>query len=459
MSVLIIRLALYVLRRVIAARRHTQIGTSFAKVRQPYLPQACNMPFSPNASVVFLLLTILSAPLRAAAEDEATSNSQTEVNEVADNNTDTSGNGEQRNESQEAGTETATVIERSSPQPHINRHASLIAHLGLYQRQREVVQLVAADTPFNGLFLQETAGKPQGGILILHDNQQHGHWPAVTGPLREYLPDYGWATLAIELPSQPSALLPPRPSYDAQIVGDSELPALASEATEETQASNNSEEAAQVAEESDSTGIAASGKTEPLEQQTLTDNEPALPRLTGLPEIVDNPPQTTAEVQPTQQTPQQRYQQQMRSRLTAGMNYLNSRGQFNLVLIANGNSASWAIDFLNNKQQQRLAADQDTRGLALILVDPVQNTDNQLYLEQQLQQLEIPILDLVTEFNNLNPADNKRRAGMMRHRQRDSYRQIYIDGPDLSSRQHQTLKRRIRGWLKVNAAGIELPAS
>ena len=65
----------------------------------------------------------------------------------------------------------------------------------------------------------------------------------------------------------------------------------------------------------------------------------------------------------------------------------------------------------------------------------------------------------MTEFNNLNPADNKRRAGMMRHRQRDSYRQIYIDGPDLSSRQHQTLKRRIRGWLKVNAAGIELPAS
>lgn len=459
MSVLIIRLALYVLRRVIAARRHGQMGTSFAFVRKPHLSQACTMPFSSNFSVALLLFTFLLTPLTVIAEDEATSSNQTEASDTTETTTEGSANVEQSDEPQDSSNETTVAIERSSPRPGINRHSSVINHLSLYQRQREVVQLVAGDTPFHGLFLQENAGRPQGGILILHDNQQHGHWPAVTGPLREYLPDYGWATLAIELPDQPSALLPPRPSYDAQSDSDADQAEQTPEDTEPNQAGDNAEETTPTEEDSDSTGIAASGKSEPAEEQTLTDNEPALPRLTGLPEVASSQPNTTTPAQESSQTPQQRYQQQMRLRLTAGINYLNSRGQFNLVVIANGTSASWAIDFLNNQQQQKLADDQDLRGLALILVDPVQNTDNQLYLEQQLQQLEIPILDLVTDLNTLNPADNKRRAGMMRHRQRNGYRQIYVDGPDLSSQQHQALKRRVRGWLKTNAAGTELPTS
>lgn len=419
------------------------------------------MPFSSNFSVALLLFTFLLTPLTVIAEDEATDNTPTETEAAASADTDDEdpADTEQSDESQSVVNEPTMMIERSSPQPAINRHSSVIKHLSLYQRQREVVNLVAADTPFHGLFLQETAGKPQGGVLILHDNQQHGHWPTVTGPLREYLPNYGWATLTVELPDQPDTALPARPVYGSQASAETDQSAEPPQDTEPAQTDDDTEATTPVSENRDSTGIAASGKTEPENEQPLADNEPALPRLTGLPGITNNQPDTTTTTQPPSQTAQQAYQQQMRLRLAAGIEYLNSRGQFNLVVIANGNSASWAVDYLNNQQQQRLANNEDLRGLALILIDPIQNTENQLYLEQQLQQLEIPVLDLITNLNNLNPADNKHRAGVMKHRQRNRYRQIYVAGPDLSSQQHQALKRRVRGWLKTNAAGTELPGS
>ena len=57
------------------------------------------------------------------------------------------------------------------------------------------------------MFLAEATGNPQGGVLILHDNQQHGHWPDIVAPLREYLPQHGWSTLSIELPDTPAEQL------------------------------------------------------------------------------------------------------------------------------------------------------------------------------------------------------------------------------------------------------------
>jgi hypothetical protein len=158
----------------------------------------------------------------------------------------------------------------------------------------------------------------------------------------------------------------------------------------------------------------------------------------------------------------ERYQQQMRARIEAAMGYLNSRGQLNLVMIANGSSASWAVDFLLNKQQSR-ADGEPLKGYTLVMVDARQNPYNQLYLEDQLAQLDIPVLDLVTDYPTASNdptarySNHQRRAGVMRQRQRKQYRQIEMQAPDLTSNQHHALKRRIRGWLKTHAAGTELP--
>jgi len=400
-----------------------------------------------------LFVLLLTWPLFTHAEDEAEeeATADTEAVEQAD--------AEQQDEEQAADN---VVIElpRVKPQPEARRHASLIEHLTLHQRQREVVQMLARETPFNGLFLQETTGAPQGGILLLHDNEQHGHWPTITGPLREYLPDYGWATLAIELPSQPQEILPTRGIYEV----------VASENSEETDSDDSKEESATepeedavIAEESDSTGVAASGNPEPSEEQqdeNFNPNaEPALPRLTGLPQLPDNTQATPEQAAEDAASMQELYQQQMMARIETAISYLNQRGQYNLVIIANGSSASWAVDHLLNRQKQLQAESKEIAGNTLVLIDPLQDRYNQLYLENQLQQLEIPVLDLITDQGITQHSDNKRRAGMMKHKQRKMYRQIPVSAPDLHSTNHHALKRRVRGWLKTNAAGTELPTS
>lgn len=65
---------------------------------------------------------------------------------------------------------------------------------------KERVVLKAADKEFIGLYLEQTTGKPQGGLIILHGRGVHPNWNQVIKPLRENLPKHGWSTLSIQLP-------------------------------------------------------------------------------------------------------------------------------------------------------------------------------------------------------------------------------------------------------------------
>ena len=405
----------------------------------------------------FLLAYALLLSAAAYGEDEPQTLEKTEMEKTDEE------------QSEAAGVE-SEAPERVSPQTDHQRHQSIIDHLSLYQRQREVVELVNDDESFHGLFLQENMGQPQGGILLLHDNQQHAHWPTIVGPLRQYLPDYGWATLAIELPSQPIAQLPQRPSYGMPGSPDSgetvdeasENEAASSDETDSSPAEQSRNEA-DTNDDPNSIGGNASGQPEPPEaDNTLSDenNEPALPRLNRLPEAAESTETDNDTQALTETSASMRYQQQMRNRVNTAMDYLKSRGQLNLVIIANGNSASWAVNYLLNQQQQREGEDEKSiEAFSLILIDAQQNTHDQLYLEEQLTQLEIPILDLVINYNRASSDNSQRRAGMMRHQQRQDYRQLTLSAADLMNEQHQQVKRRVRGWLRSNAAGSELPVN
>lgn len=45
---------------------------------------------------------------------------------------------------------------------------------------------------------------PRGAVILLHGLGAHPDWPDVIAPLREQLPDAGWATLSIQLPVHPN---------------------------------------------------------------------------------------------------------------------------------------------------------------------------------------------------------------------------------------------------------------
>jgi pimeloyl-ACP methyl ester carboxylesterase len=59
----------------------------------------------------------------------------------------------------------------------------------------------AAQNTFFSLYLPHSGKKRRGGIILLHSAGAHPDWRQVINPLRTGLPDRGWATLSIALPS------------------------------------------------------------------------------------------------------------------------------------------------------------------------------------------------------------------------------------------------------------------
>lgn len=66
------------------------------------------------------------------------------------------------------------------------------------------VQLKANGVEFLGLYAESVTNKTQGGILLVHGIGLHPAWPDVIDPLRIHLPEYGWATLSIQMPVLPN---------------------------------------------------------------------------------------------------------------------------------------------------------------------------------------------------------------------------------------------------------------
>ena len=355
--------------------------------------------------------------------------------------------------------DTAEVtVTRVVPRVTDDRHQALIDHLELLSRGHEVIQLVAAEESFNGLYLPDISGEPQGGVLLLHNHGQHGHWPSLVGPLREYLTQYGWSTFSIELPDPPPPGVPDRSTADASSEPD---PATDTTAEEPAAPEENTEPAdtETTAEAVDSNGIALSDS--PEVNQAL-DNEPALPRLTELPALESQEAAET-ETTPTPDvvSPDEAYRNQVRARVAAGVNYLNQRGQFNIVVIASGSSAPWAVDFMNQLTTPIPDEEGNERGYALVLLDPTYSPQNPIPFTRLLGGLDLPVLDLVTGFGSVAEYQStihaqQQRAGLMKRRDRNQYRQIRMSSQDDMDSVTNQINRRVRGWLKTNAAGTQI---
>lgn len=351
---------------------------------------------------------------------------------------------------------------RVLPDSERQRHQGVSDYLNLHNRQQEMVALVTEETRFYGLFLQETTGVPQGGVLILHDNGQHGHWPQLVAPLRESLPGNGWATLSIELPDSPQQPLPPRPQYTAPATDEDT--AADEDTTDDNAATSTAAASTTSDEQADNAGPSLSSDAGDDDENSAADGaagqEPALPRLTTLPPLPDPAQQTEPAAEPGQEDAAGIYRRQMLGRIRAAVAYLNQRGQLNIVIIATGNSASWATAFMLERPRTVTRntnnADTEDRGYTLVMIDASDSRYSQVPLDQQLSGLSIPVLDLISPLGISAESDIRRRAGSMRHKQRNQYQQIAVPAFALQYDDSNLLVRRVRGWLRSHAAGMEL---
>lgn len=330
------------------------------------------------------------------------------------------------------------------------RTSSLLEHMRLFKREDEIVTLTSNEQAFYGLFLQEASGEPQGGILILHDDQQHGHWPAVIAPIREYLPLYGWATLSIELPDLPAIKQASRSEISSQQATTEEV--ASTEGKDEqaiTQTSDPVSIEPSKQEEKDNQGPALSTDEVIEPEASDQDNEPALPRLQALPEPAEDIQPATTQIESPEIDETLRYQQDNKDRILAAIDYLKARGQFNLVILGYGVGAAWAIDYVNSQSKD----DPEQKGLTLVTIDalPSRFTPNEMY--QQIKKLKVPFLDLIHPDQKTSLVSGKKRQRIMRRAKNTAYQQIITASVASYEEGESPTSRRIRGWLKTNAGG------
>ena len=60
--------------------------------------------------------------------------------------------------------------------------------------------LGSTDSSFIAIFNHHKGEEEKGAAIILHSVGGHADWPEVVSPLRNMLPEFGWATLSIQLP-------------------------------------------------------------------------------------------------------------------------------------------------------------------------------------------------------------------------------------------------------------------
>jgi len=353
--------------------------------------------------------------------------------------------------------------ERQLPDTSAKQSLYLQEHMALFNREEELTQLSTGEETIFGLFLPETSGAPNGAVLILHDNQQHGHWPEVVAPLREYLPDYGWASLTLELPDAPQKVLPARTfSQSPEENTPTEEQKSEDTATEENQAppvaeEANSEKDSEEAKDNQGPDTEASEVAQINEAEEAY--EPALPRLEKLPEIPQRsagqgPPQTPAE----QQNAEELYLKDGRGRIKTAIEYLQQeKGQLNLAIIGVGVGAAWAVDYVSRYAQQ-LNPEEDNKGMVIITIDPINEDEIIPGNEQQMTDITVPYLELLTGKADNRQAEfyAKRRQGKMKGAKRTDYRQIRFTQLSSPEQSESDLGRRIRGWLKTNAGGTQI---
>ncbi|MFT5132782.1 MAG: alpha/beta superfamily hydrolase [Gammaproteobacteria bacterium] len=66
--------------------------------------------------------------------------------------------------------------------------------------EKEVVWLKASGREFIALYQDYKSLQPKGAVILLHAMGGHPDWPEVVSPLRNLLPELGWATLSLQMP-------------------------------------------------------------------------------------------------------------------------------------------------------------------------------------------------------------------------------------------------------------------
>lgn len=290
-----------------------------------------------------------------------------------------------------------------------------------------VMWMTAASEEFLALYERDYTGAPQGAVLLLHAEGQHPGWPTTLNAIRTYLPNHGWSTLALTLPSPDSLPLPPRdepqgsesaqvssaeresPAADQDPAPAQQPPPVAAVEKEMTQAATNA---------------TAEGAIEPAEARAM-------------------------------------------ERIAEAMRFLHRQNLFNIAIIGDGVGAARATAFLHSLADMKAPAEasspENSGGMAMkpIRAMIIVNARNHIpasviNLPLALMDPEVATLDVYFGVDRRDQLEAQRRRLTAQRQKFQVYQQLKL--PEMASLEHNEnrLSRRIRGFLAQHARGIRV---
>lgn len=139
-------------------------------------------------------------------------------------------------------------------------------------------------------------------------------------------------------------------------------------------------------------------------------------------------------------------------RIKAGVDFLKAKGIKNIVIVAHSLGSSMAALYMATK------ADPGIRAFVAIGVSGEMHKDNKVGYLSSLKTIKVPVLDIYGS-NDLEQVlkSEKSKRKVARKAGNKNYTQVKIAGANhFFDNKDDVLIKRVRGWLKKNAAGTEV---
>jgi hypothetical protein len=293
-------------------------------------------------------------------------------------------------------------------------------------------QWIEGNPPFFAIWQSDRSGDAKGALLILHAEGEHPSWPQTTGPLHNSLPDYGWATLAVSLPNPPKKKIPERT-----------LPVKVHPSTITTEEPSDQEENSETAE-----------KTAKAEEPTPPVAEP---KTEPKPE-----PQKKPKTKEDESQKFANYDKAMEERLTAALQFLHDKGQFNIAILGSGDNAIYAERFMQSiipeitdkKLKDRF--EKPVRALLIYNGSEKLSHEKEAYTEW-FKDPEIPVFDIFSAHREQYVKAARQRQILAKRKKVETYSTLRIAEISYeTSWRENRLSRRIRSFLDAKVKGIEI---
>lgn len=268
---------------------------------------------------------------------------------------------------------------------------------------------------------EDQSEKPVGAVMLLHAQGQNPRWSDTLLRLHHHLPQHGWATLSIELPELPEPGVPERT-----------LEPPPAQAAPAPTGSDPVDETKVVHQEPATDTTAAAATPPPAPQVTVADARAAIQR-----------------------------------HVAAGTQYLQQKGQYNLVLLGEGASALWALEHLaeatvpdapkSADPTRKVVLDRPIRALIMLDLRIPESLPPQ-ELSERLRHPEVPTLDAYTDFSidARRAADERKRLSVKAGYQTYVQKRLppAVGMPDIA--EETNLTKTLRGFLQQHAQGEQL---